>query len=262
MLGAIMKLQSILFLCCFLLRLAAADNPYPKEFFQPTDAKGPPMLGIYMGGTQDGGVLVHSVIPGTAADNMGLQQGDVITTLNGQHIDSNMDLWRTVRAADIGDGVQVTIQRDGKEESFAGTYGAWPDDVPNTNWEQRRRDREQRRKKREMKNGQQPEKGFFGRINDAIKRQQALREAMSDKPIATHLHTDALQTPFMHVAAVASLLGHDDWQFQFLMHVDAAEQGQLLRQGVGEKAQSQKVDPATAPVFNLELYYTKDSVDL
>ena len=222
------------------------------------------MLGIYMGGAQDGGVLVHSVIPGTAADSMGLQQGDVITTLNGQTVDSNIDLWRTVRSADIGDGVQVTIQRDGTEQSFDGTYGAWPDDIPNADWDQRRREREQRRKERRqqkdaMEKGAQ-KKGFFGRLNDALKRQQALKEQLRGKPIETPLHDAALHAPLMHAAAAASLLGFHDWQFQFSMHVDAATQSTLPSEQT--KPVQLKQSEQSAPAFELQLYYTPHSVDL
>ena len=227
------------------------------------------MLGIYMGSPQDGGVFVHSVIPGTAADSMGLRQGDVITALNGQTVDSNIDLWRTVRSADIGDGVQVTIQRDGTEQSFEGSYGSWPDDIPNTDWDQRSRERElqreQRRTERQQQkdaaeNGGVQEKGFLGRLNDAIKSQQALEEQLRGKPIETPLYEAALHAPLMHAAAAATLLGFQDWQFHFSMHVDAAAQSTLA----SGKTKPTQLEPGeqSAPAFELQLYYTPHSVDL
>jgi membrane-associated protease RseP (regulator of RpoE activity) len=79
-------------------------------------------------GLQPGqGVQVGWVMPGSAAAAMGVQQGDVITAINGQRVDSGPALREAVWSFQAGDGAAVTVRRaGGAEQELIGTYGALP----------------------------------------------------------------------------------------------------------------------------------------
>jgi serine protease Do len=60
------------------------------------------------------GALVAGVRPGSAAERAGLEQGDIVTQVNGQHIHSASELRRALRALKPGGKVELTVWRDGK----------------------------------------------------------------------------------------------------------------------------------------------------
>jgi len=119
-----------------------------------------PMLGVQMtpvplsvqeqqGLTPNQGVYVQSVYGNTAAQTMGLQPGDVITSVNGAPIGSMSDLRNEVALNQVGDPVEVTIQRGGQEQSSIGQFQPWPANIPydpiDPAMEQRFRDWQDRR---------------------------------------------------------------------------------------------------------------------
>lgn len=59
------------------------------------------------------GTMVTRVWPGSAADQIGLQPGDVILNVNGTPIDSRRDVRRTVIEHNAGDDVSISIRRPG-----------------------------------------------------------------------------------------------------------------------------------------------------
>ena len=100
-----------------------------------------PMLGVQMtpvplsvqeqqGLSPNQGVYVQSVYGNTAAQTMGLQPGDVITSVNGAPISSMSDLRNEVALNQVGDPVEVTIQRNGQEQSTIGQFQPWPSNIP------------------------------------------------------------------------------------------------------------------------------------
>jgi membrane-associated protease RseP (regulator of RpoE activity) len=100
-----------------------------------------PMLGVQMtpvplsvqeqqGLAPNQGVYVQSVYGNTAAQTMGLQPGDVITSVNGAPISSMSDLRNEVALNQVGDPVEVTIQRNGQEQSTIGQFQPWPSNIP------------------------------------------------------------------------------------------------------------------------------------
>lgn len=116
----------------------AAANSYPNP---TTDPARPPMLGVEMtpvpltvqeqeGLTPNQGVLVQSVFNGTAAQNMGLQPGDVILGVNGAPIGSMTDLRNEVFLNQVGDPVEVTVQRHGQQVTSTGQFQPWPSNIP------------------------------------------------------------------------------------------------------------------------------------
>lgn len=64
-------------------------------------------------GARNGGVLVSSVTPDSAAAKAGLKAGDVITSINGRSVTGSGDLMRELR--DLSGDVTVGILRDRQE---------------------------------------------------------------------------------------------------------------------------------------------------
>jgi membrane-associated protease RseP (regulator of RpoE activity) len=136
---------------------AATAPSYPP----PTGAdQNRPMLGVQMtpvplsvqeqeGLTPTQGVYVQSVFGNTAAQNMGLQTGDVVLTVNGAQISSMTDLRNEVALNQVGDPVEVTVQRQGQEITSTGQFQPWPSNSPyepiNPAMEQNFRDWQERR---------------------------------------------------------------------------------------------------------------------
>lgn len=100
-----------------------------------------PMLGVQMtpvpmsvqeqqGLTPNQGVYVQSVYNNTAAATMGLQPGDVITSVNGAPIGSMSDLRNEVALNQVGDPVEVTVMRGGQEQAALGQFQPWPANIP------------------------------------------------------------------------------------------------------------------------------------
>jgi serine protease Do len=72
-------------------------------------------LGEYFGAKE--GVLVRSVIKGSAAEKAGLKAGDVITKIGSQKVTSPKDISNALRSLSATKAVPVTIVRDRKETS-------------------------------------------------------------------------------------------------------------------------------------------------
>ena len=71
------------------------------------------------------GALISEVTPGGAADEAGLQSGDVVTALNGIPITDQTDLTAQVRALAGGAEAEVTFTRDGDSQTVTVTLGAF-----------------------------------------------------------------------------------------------------------------------------------------
>jgi putative serine protease PepD len=72
------------------------------------------------------GVRVEEVTSGSAADDAGLERGDVIIAVGDTAIDSPEDLGAAVRRLDPGDTVELRIQRDGSARTVTATLGTRP----------------------------------------------------------------------------------------------------------------------------------------
>ncbi len=69
------------------------------------------------------GALLLTVEPGSAAADAGLQQGDLVTGIDGEPIRSMTDLAATIRALRPGDQVTIVGQRDGERFEVRATLG-------------------------------------------------------------------------------------------------------------------------------------------
>jgi len=69
------------------------------------------------------GALVEKVIPGSAAGEAGVREGDMITALGDARVASYGDLLGALRDHKPGDTVTLTIFRDGEEKKLEATLG-------------------------------------------------------------------------------------------------------------------------------------------
>jgi putative serine protease PepD len=72
------------------------------------------------------GAVVQSVEPGSTAESIDLQEGDVITAFGTQAIDSADSIVAAVRSAEPGTTVRVTFVRDGDTQTVDATLEAAP----------------------------------------------------------------------------------------------------------------------------------------
>jgi PDZ domain-containing secreted protein len=92
-------------------------------------------LGVYINMVHgdDGkaeGVQVTSVIDDSAADLAGVEEGDIIKTVNGESMTSESQLIDKIRSIDAGESVEVGFERDGKEATITAELGKRKHDFP------------------------------------------------------------------------------------------------------------------------------------
>ncbi|MDZ7689825.1 MAG: PDZ domain-containing protein [Balneolaceae bacterium] len=75
------------------------------------------------------GVIVGGVVEDGPAAEAGLQEGDVIKTVNGQQIEGWTSFRTEIASKKPGDDVELGILRDGNEQTITVTLGELPDDM-------------------------------------------------------------------------------------------------------------------------------------
>jgi putative serine protease PepD len=80
-----------------------------------------PALGVSVTEAEGGGALVSSVTSGSAAAKAGLQQGDVITSVNGKAVNDSDDLVGIIQSASVGDKETIVFTRNGAEKTVTAT---------------------------------------------------------------------------------------------------------------------------------------------
>jgi membrane-associated protease RseP (regulator of RpoE activity) len=83
-----------------------------------------PELAEEEGLSTEHGALVREVIPDSPADQGGLQEGDVITAVDDQAVDDDHPLDELIREHEVGDQVELTVVRKGRERSLKVKLGA------------------------------------------------------------------------------------------------------------------------------------------
>ncbi|MDD3400491.1 MAG: trypsin-like peptidase domain-containing protein [Eubacteriales bacterium] len=78
--------------------------------------------GMYFGGATYC-VQVTSIVAGGAAEQAGIQAGDLILAVDETSISSNTDLADVIAAYNAGDTATLTIQRDGQQSTVTVTFG-------------------------------------------------------------------------------------------------------------------------------------------
>ncbi len=71
----------------------------------------------------DTGVLVAEIYKDHPADKAGIKEGDIITAIDGEKIESTRDLSATIASHAVGKEVSVTLIRNGEEKTLQVTLG-------------------------------------------------------------------------------------------------------------------------------------------
>jgi S1-C subfamily serine protease len=77
-----------------------------------------------LGITTKTGAFVGEIVDGSAAQQAGIQAGDVITDIDGKKVTSAADVGAIIGKLSPGDHVRITVQRDGKDKTLTATLGS------------------------------------------------------------------------------------------------------------------------------------------
>lgn len=97
-----------------------AEHPYIGVSVGTVDAS----TQQYYNTTAEYGAYVASVVSGGPAEEAGIQQGDVIVSMDGEDITTSSELIIDVRSKEIGDTVEIGVIRDGEELTFEVTLAS------------------------------------------------------------------------------------------------------------------------------------------
>ena len=103
---------------------------------------------------QSDGVVVTDTAKGSPAETAGLKKYDVITKIGDKEIKNILELRRELYAYNVGDKVELTVLREGKETKVQVTLGAQPEQQSNNNLQQYQQGQQGQ--------GQEPENGQEG----------------------------------------------------------------------------------------------------
>ncbi|HTE72036.1 MAG TPA: trypsin-like peptidase domain-containing protein [Actinomycetes bacterium] len=81
-------------------------------------------LGVSVQDAQTGGAAVAVVSDGSAAQQLGLREGDVITKVGDRQVDDADSLIAAIRSHRPGDEVTLTFTRDGSQDTLTATLGS------------------------------------------------------------------------------------------------------------------------------------------
>ncbi len=73
------------------------------------------------------GAYVQEVIPGSSAEEVGIQKGDIITKLDGIQINEKTPLSAVIVKKRVGDKLKIEVFRDGKNEMLEATLKVTPE---------------------------------------------------------------------------------------------------------------------------------------
>jgi serine protease Do len=85
-----------------------------------------PDLQSQFGLSRSSGLIVAEVEPGTPGDQAGLEQGDIIVSIDGQTMVNAGDLFSLLRTKRPGDSISVFIDRNGTEQTVIVMLGERP----------------------------------------------------------------------------------------------------------------------------------------
>ena len=111
---------------------------------------------------QTDGVVVTDTVKGSPAETAGLKKYDVITKIGDKEIKNILELRRELYAYNVGDKVELTVLREGKETKIQVTLGAQPERQSNNNLQQYQQG--QQGQGQEQENGQEGQEGQTPRL--------------------------------------------------------------------------------------------------
>jgi putative serine protease PepD len=80
-----------------------------------------PALGVSVTEAEGGGALVSQVTASSAAAKAGIQQGDVVNSVNGKAVNDSDDLVGIIQSAKVGDKVTIVFTRNGQQQTVTAT---------------------------------------------------------------------------------------------------------------------------------------------
>jgi hypothetical protein len=116
-----------LLLTFFLVAVACAQTAPPRTLLPPVGdlVPEPQVCGFLVG--EGTGVEIEDVVSGSPSEGI-LEEGDVLTALDGLAITNAGELREALAARSVGDRVSLTVLRDGVEARLEVVLGAGPDD--------------------------------------------------------------------------------------------------------------------------------------
>lgn len=87
-------------------------------------------LGVTLENATGGGVAIVSVDKGGPGARAGLRSGDIVSMVNGDHVDTNRGLIRTVAAAAPGSSIRLQVTRKGHAVDVLAVVGRRVDENP------------------------------------------------------------------------------------------------------------------------------------
>ena len=88
-------------------------------------------VGVELNATSTGGAEVTTLQPGSPATAAGIQQGDLITAIDGKPISSTEQFIATIDSYAPGETVTLTVKRGGQTHTIKVTLGTRPATTPN-----------------------------------------------------------------------------------------------------------------------------------
>ena len=112
---------------------APAPAPMPAPDPAPTPAKPaePGYLGAYIidEALGDKGAYVDRIVPGSPAENAGIEVGDLIVALNGKPVVNGRQLLQQMDVFGVGTRIELTVRRDKNDVKIAVTLSKAPRSV-------------------------------------------------------------------------------------------------------------------------------------
>ena len=112
---------------------------------------------------QTDGVVVTDTVKGSPAETAGLKKYDVIAKIGDKEIKNILELRRELYAYNVGDKVELTVLREGKETKVQVTLGAQPEQQSTNNLQQYQQG-PQGQQGQEPENGQEGQEGQTPRL--------------------------------------------------------------------------------------------------
>jgi putative serine protease PepD len=91
-----------------------------------------PYVGVDLNGASTGGAEITLVEPSSPASNAGLQQGDVVTAIDGKKMASTQQFIETVDNYSPGQVITLSVKRGGSTQSIKLTLGTRPNAAPSS----------------------------------------------------------------------------------------------------------------------------------
>jgi len=105
------------------------------------------------------GAYVNGITEGSAAEEAGIEVGDIITAVDGEKVESSSDLTAIVRTHYAGDEAEITVWRDGEEVTMTIVFEETPEP---TEEEEAEPDNGAQQPSAEPEQGQPPYSYYYG----------------------------------------------------------------------------------------------------